>query len=605
MLSTGSVLNVSPKSDLGEDKIMKSETKNCQNCKKDFIVEPDDFLFYEKIKVPPPTWCWKCRAIRRMAFRNMRHFYPRVCNGTGEKFFTFIPKGNPMPVYSNNYWNSDKWNPMDYGKDYDFSKPFFEQIRELYNVVPWGIMWSMEMVNSDYSVSAFSRNCYLCLDSGYDEDSAYGVTLLYSKNCFDSLNVKDCELCYYCLNVNQSYKTFFSRDCTSCVEVWFSQDCVGCINCFGCSGLRNKSYYIFNEQYDKESYIAKLAETKLDSWSGIQKARNFAEEVWKKSPVKYRHSIQVTKSTGDYIYNGTELVNCFFVGNARNMKNCQSVIYPPNSDGMDVTSSEGTELAYETICCGNGAHRAIGMVETANSADSYYSINCRNVQNIFGCVALKSKSYCILNKQYTKEEYKKLLPKIIKHMNDMPYFDVKGRVYRFGEFFPSEMAPHGYGQSQAFEYFPITEKEAKEKGYNWKQPEKRNYTLTKKASELPDSINQVFDTILSEVIQCEHAELDNHSFGCNIDCATAFRITKQELDFYRKVKLPLPRLCFNCRHVDRIKWRNLPILYYRQCMCDKENHEHKGKCSIKFETSYAPDKPEIVYCEKCYQQEVY
>jgi hypothetical protein len=32
------------------------ETKICQNCKKNFIIEPDDFGFYEKIKVPPPTF---------------------------------------------------------------------------------------------------------------------------------------------------------------------------------------------------------------------------------------------------------------------------------------------------------------------------------------------------------------------------------------------------------------------------------------------------------------------------------------------------------------------------------------------------------------------
>jgi hypothetical protein len=220
-------------------------------------------------------------------------------------------------------------------------------------------------------------------------------------------------------------------------------------------------------------------------------------------------------------------------------------------------------------------------------------------------VALRSKNYCILNKQYSKKEYLKLLPKIKKHMNDMPYIDKQGHVYRFGEFFPVDMAAHGYGQSQAFEYFPITKEEAKEKGFRWREPEERKYNVTQKTSELPNSINEVPDSILKEVIQCEHNELNSHSSGCNIDCATAFRITKQELDFYRQAKLPLPRLCFNCRHVDRVKWRNVPELYHRQCMCDKTNHNHSGKCEMEFETSYAPERPEIVYCESCYNKEVY
>jgi hypothetical protein len=576
----------------------------CQNCKKDFVIESDDFAFYEKIKVPTPTFCWRCRAIRRMAFRNMHHLYARTCDATGKKIFSLMPPDNPMPVYENKYWNSDAWEATDYGRDYDFSKPFFDQIRDLYNTVPWGIMWSIEMVNSDYSASSFSKNCYFCFDSGYDEDSEYNVTLLYSKKCFDNINVKDSELCYYCINVNKSYKTFFSRNCTSCVEVWFGQDCVGCTNCFGCSGLRNKNYCIFNDQYTKEEYSAKLKEMKLDSWSGIKSARKQAEEFWKKCPVKFYHGVQVNDSFGDYLYNGAELKNCFFVGNAQNMKHCQSVIYPPNKDGMDVTSSEGTELAYETFCCGLGAHRSIGMVETANSSDSYYSINCRNVSNVFGCVALKSKNYCILNKQYTKEGYFDLLPKIKKHMEEMPYVDKQGHVYGYGEFFPTDMSSYGYNQSQAFEYFPLTEKDARKQGYRWKVPEERKYVITKKAGDLPNSIDEVEDSILQEVIQCEHVENNSHVSGCGIDCASAFRITKPELDFYRRMKLPLPRLCFNCRHVDKFNWRNLPKLYHRQCMCDKSNHGHDERCPKEFETSYASDRPEIVYCESCYNNEV-
>lgn len=582
------------------------ETRICQNCKQNFTIEPEDFKFYEKIDVPAPTFCWKCRAMRRMSFRNLRHLFVRTCDATGKKIFTLMPKENSMPVYENLYWNGDDWNPFDYGRDYDFSRPFFEQIRDLYNTVPWGVMWSMENVNSDYAQTAFSKNCYLCFDSGYIEDSAYGVTLLYSKNCFDIINVKDSELCYYCINTNQSYKTFFSRNCTSCVEVWFSQDCIGCTNCFGCSGLRNKSYCIFNKQYDKATYGKMLTHMELDTWTGIQKARQKSEEFWKKSPVKFRHAVQVSESSGDYIYNGTKLINCFFAGNAENMKHCQSVIYPPNKDGMDITSSEGTELAYETLACGSGVHKTLATVECAHISDSYYSINCKNSSNLFGCVALRNRNYCILNKQYTKEEYLKLLPKIKKHMNETPYIDAQGRVYKYGEFFPPDMSSYSYSQSQAFEYFPLTEDEAKKQAFRWNLPDRRSYTFTSKASQLPNNIGVVENLIMEQVIQCEHDELSTHINGCGVDCATAFRITQQELNFYRKMNLPLPHLCFNCRHIDRVAWRNQPALYVRDCMCSVPEHEwHKdGKCKNEFETSYAPDRPEIVYCEQCYNREV-
>ncbi len=569
-------------------------SKTCQNCKQDFTIEPADFDFYKKIDVPPPTFCWRCRAIRRMAFRNMRHLYARTCAATGKKIYTIVPPESPIPVYDNDYWRSDAWDPMQYGRDYDFSRPFFAQMKDLFNAVPFGIIWSVDQVNVEYGISAFSKNCYLSFDSGYDEDCLYNVTALYSKRCVDCLNVKDCELCYYSINTNQSYKTFFSRNCVSCVDTWFSQDCTGCSNVFGCSGQRNKKYCIFNEQYSKEEYEKKLKEFKLDSWSGIQAARKQAEEFWRKSPVKYQHGFQVTLSSGDYLFNGTELVNCFFVGTAQNMRHCQSVIYPPNKDSMDLTSSEGTELCYETIACGGVVRKNVGCFESQSVTDAYYSINCRQVADAFGCVALKGKNYCILNKQYSKEEYFALLPRIKKHMEEMPYVDAQGRVYKFGEFFPFDFAPHGYSQSQAFDYFPVTEPEAKGKGYRWRLPDERKYSITKKASELPDSISEVSDEILKETIQCAHKESGGHSFGCDVDCSSAFRITKAELDFYRQMNLPLPRLCFNCRHIDRVQWRNVPALYDRQC----------AKCQAPIKTSYAPDRPEIVYCESCYNAEM-
>jgi hypothetical protein len=105
---------------------MQNETRQCQNCKKDFIIEPDDFGFYEKIKVPLPTFCWQCRAMRRMLFRNFRFLYKRKCDATGKTIFVLIPPEAPMPVYEHNYWMSDAWDPMDYGQEYDFNRPFFE-----------------------------------------------------------------------------------------------------------------------------------------------------------------------------------------------------------------------------------------------------------------------------------------------------------------------------------------------------------------------------------------------------------------------------------------------------------------------------------------------
>ena len=115
---------------------MNSETKNCQNCKKNFIIESEDFNFYEKIKVHPPTFCPECRLIRRLANREERSFFKDKCDFCDKDVVSIFSPESNLKVYCSPCWWSDNWDGLQYGKDYDFSKPFFQQFRELQQVVP-------------------------------------------------------------------------------------------------------------------------------------------------------------------------------------------------------------------------------------------------------------------------------------------------------------------------------------------------------------------------------------------------------------------------------------------------------------------------------------
>ena len=101
------------------------ELKICQNCTQEFRIEPEDFVFYEKIRVPPPTWCPECRMIRRFMFRNERNLYRRKDDVSGKEIFSMYPPEVPVKIYEKDYWWSDAWDATEYGKDYDFSRPFF------------------------------------------------------------------------------------------------------------------------------------------------------------------------------------------------------------------------------------------------------------------------------------------------------------------------------------------------------------------------------------------------------------------------------------------------------------------------------------------------
>src|SRR5262245_4502306 len=109
---------------------MSDEQRNCQSCKKGFTIEAEDFDFYKKMVVPPPTWCPECRMMRRLFFRNERVLFRRTDDSTGKEMLSGIPPGK-LKAYPVEYWRSDAWDPLEYGKDYDFSRPFFEQYKEL------------------------------------------------------------------------------------------------------------------------------------------------------------------------------------------------------------------------------------------------------------------------------------------------------------------------------------------------------------------------------------------------------------------------------------------------------------------------------------------
>ena len=584
---------------------MQNETRQCQNCKKDFIVEPDDFGFYKKMKVPPPTFCPECRLQRRLAWRNERGLHNRECDLCKKKIISIYDRESNMTVYCDKCYWSDKWDASDYVMDIDFSKPFFIQLFELFHKVPAPNLFAFgtTMVNSQYcNLANDMRNCYLLHDGTFDENVSYGSGAFYDKDSQDITMARKCELCYEIVTCINCYQTLFSQNCENCLEIYFSYNLRGCNSCFGCVNLHKKSYCIWNIQYSKEEYNEKLKFFRLDSYENISSVKRKANDFWKKFPKRYYFGVQNLNVTGDYLEHSKNAKSCFGCANLEDSKFCSFVSNGTVKSTYDFTHyGDNIELVYECLQSGDGIYNnKFGWGNWMNTNNADYSITVPGSSYIFGCISLKKKKYCILNKQYTKEEYEELISKIIKHMNDMPYIDKKGNVYKYGEFFPIELSPFGYDETTAQEYFYLNEKQVSQNGYNWKGQQKRNYEITKNSEELSDTINQTPDSILDEVIDCEHKG------KCEENCMTAFRILPEDLKFYKRMNLPLPHLCPNCRHYQRLKQRNPLKLWHRTCMCDKTNHHnHTGKCEVEFETSYAPERSEIIYCEKCYQQEVY
>ena len=575
---------------------MQAESKVCQNCHKEFTITGEDFGFYEKMKVPSPTFCPMCRVQRRMAFRNERVLYKRKSDFTGEEIFTMYSKESGVKIYEKEIWMSDKWDPMEYGQDYDFSKPFLVQFFELVKKVPFKALNVQGGTNSPFVNNMTDpKNCYLVFNAGYDEDCMYSHSMDYSKWCVDCSHTSKCENCYSGFWITKCSNSIFSSHCENSFNMVLSKNCVGCQDCFGCVNLRKKSYCIWNEQYSREEYLEKTKSFNIGSHKNLEKIKDQAYNFWNKFPNKFLQGTQNTNVSGNYIDHSKDVINSFMVREGQNLHYCQYLQEgAPCKDCWDYSAwGDNSQLLYECHACGIGTQNMKFCLLCQESVhDLEYSICCEGgAENLFGCVNLRKKQYCILNKQYTKEEYKIMVEKIKQHMDAMPYVDKKGRVYKYGEYFPVELSPFAYNSTMAQEYFPLSKEEAMEEGYLFEDSAERNYKIDFEIGSLPDDIKDVKDDMVNKVIACEHEG------KCNQLCTTAFKIIPDELNFYRKMNLPLPRICPNCRTFERLKQRTGIELYHRKCM--KEN------CPNEFETAYSPDRPEIVYCEQHYKEEVF
>jgi len=560
----------------------------CTICSSPFEVSDEEIAFLDrisptyagkKLSVPPPTMCFDCRLQRRLAFYNSRALYKRKCDFSGKEIVSNYKPDAPFVIYDKGIWFSDKHNALDYGRDFDFNRPFFEQFRELMKTVPLLsiAVIGKENINSDYTNDNWKlKNCYLVFDGEQAEDAYYGHTFVGLKSCIDFLAIERSELCYECIHCYNCYNTKFSRYCHNCQDSWFLRDCIGCKKCFGCANLHKQEYHIFNKPYSKEEYEEFINQFESGKYSVIEDMKKKAKEFFIQKPVKPTSGVQNIESTGDNLNHSKNAQHCFDCNEMHDCTYCTDCLMGAK-DCWDIhVWGSGMELCYNSCVIGSNIRNVISGYYVTRGADHiYYSLWCgRTSAHLLGCVGVEHTKYCIFNKQYSEEEYEALVARIIEHMQS---------TGEWGQFFPPEISMFGYNETMAQSFFPLERDEAIEKSFQWNDydpPVEAEKTIP--AEQLPDDISDIPNDILNWALVCT-------------ETGRPYRLIGQELIFYRNQKLPVPRKHPDQRHYDRFEYKNPYKLWQRTC----------AKCEAKIETAYSPERPEIVYCESCYHKEVY
>ncbi len=553
----------------------------CKECNLSFSVHADDQKILDYFHAPAPTLCPPHSLRQRLSFRNERHLFKRTCELCKKEMLAMYSPNSYPSVYCHECWYGDSWDPMNHGRVYDPTRSFIDQVSDLLQSVPHFNLFQIgENINSDYCNAIYnSKDSFLSFSNVRSEGS------LYCKNTDDGLDCTDCfgvaksELLYDCVSVNDSYKSAYLTRCEKCSECYLGRDLSDCQNCFGCVNLKHKQWYWYNEQLSEGEYKKRLARA-LESRRSFNEQcaafNTFSESL----PVEYATIRSSEDATGSYIYNSRNIRNSFFNSDSENNGDCFRTIWNAK-DCYRVCNIGAGEGSYNSIALPFSSFAAACFLCEHCSFVSYCFF-CQNTDSALGCVGLRKKKFCILNTQYSEEEYKALSALIRT--------DMKQRG-EWGEFFPVSHSQHGYNNTLAYEYFPLSKEEVITRGWRWEDE-----TVTARGKEtlaadaVPESIDLADASITKQILACA-------------SCGMNYKILKKELERLKLFHLPLPLQCQDCRFTVRFERHIVPVLYHRTCMCRESHVFHEGSsCTADFQTTYRPDGKDSVYCKPCYQE---
>lgn len=547
---------------------MNQQKQKCKTCSAEFTLLEDTAQFYKRMEVPLPKDCFNCRNTRLLAFWPFGKFNKRKCDLTGKKIISLHGQYVRYPVYKNTEWYSDKWEPAT--MDIDWNRPFFDQMYELQSKSPRPHQSGAKNINCDYCDDVWnSKNCYLSRAVLECENVSYSYRPFYCKDSYDLA---------YCYYADQSY------DCTYCFKIFnvkyafdvrdsfdssFLYDCRNVRNCFMCWNLRNKEYHILNKPYSKEEYFKKIKEYNLYSFSETEKLKKtFGELIKKDAYHKVDYNSKISNSDGNYLTECKECHNSFFLEKS---ENCFD--YFRGVEDKDCCSSVGLwdgELILNTSQLAHG-YNLKHTNYCSDCRDSEYLDFCVNCKNCFGCVGLRNKQFCILNKQYSENEYHALVSRLKEKMK---------KEGTYGEFFPYKMAAGGYNLSIANLHYEKNREEVERLGSFWEELDKSPEGTEKFIP--PDDVRDADESIIFKAIACEKTE-------------RLFNITRDELAFLKSHNIPIPRQYPDVRTVERYK--QLAVLNPKNVQC--------SLCT-KIIVSYYPAEWNFkkIVCSDCYLKTV-
>ena len=478
-------------------------------------LEPLEEKLRKKLDVPKPRQAVSDLFRQLLSFWQSFALYKKTCPASGKTIISVFDEQCPYPVWDREHWLKNATPPS---ADFDFDRPLYNQLWELFQQCPIPHNVGAGNENCDYADDWwYSRNCYLCHSGVKNEDCQY---------CYRSINLRDCrtcifsfdsELCFETVNCYRCYNIAHSIECRNCRDSAFLFDCRDCEHCLFCWNLRGKTYHIENRPVSKNEYEKYQKELELASRKNFLKAqKKFEKLVFSKAFFKATDVEKCQDCLGNYLSECKNCLNCYFLSEAEDCVNFTRGY--DIKDNIDCVGTFSSEIIYLCSLAQDNCYDIRYSYNVMKSKFLSHCAFCYQCDNCFGCCGLVGRSYCILNRQHSKEEYETLLPRLKEKIK---------KENLEGVFFPNHFAANTYEDSLAAFYFPLTLEEQKSLGHRTQGTQKQKPATAKPRSEVPDRAEQAQEDILKQTFWDETA-------------GRPFQITTHDLKFAQSQNLPLP-----------------------------------------------------------------
>ena len=415
---------------------------------------------------------------------------------------------------------------LQYGIDYDENTSFFKQFSKLYRTIPQPrILHYRENHNADFAnYSLWSKNIYLSFTVINNcENVVYSFSIKNnSTNILNSMMVRDnSENIYMSVGITQSFSILYSKFIHNSSYIRFSTNLIWCNNCMFCNDLENQSYCIRNQQYTKEQYT--IEKNKI-----LQQKEHFQKRF--DALDQYGSNQTSTNCQGNYILQSNDVTNWYCVYQIEHGRNCLLVWWEElweHTFDCAITTPPHDHL-YGVLWSWTNLFHTYNSFNVSTGENIYYSTALQDCSYCFWCIWLRNKQYCILNQQYTKEEWYATINSIFLSME---------KEGTFGKFFPSSLNPYYFNDTIASLIEDFTREEAETAWYLRRDEEiavdiPDRMEVVELADldqyeEMKDGVRTIDPAILKKVIRDE--------------AGNVYRVIKMEYDFLMKYGLPLPR----------------------------------------------------------------